>query len=50
MQRKKTTFTVLLGKTSKDEVDDVALGVGKTGDEEGGVRELGNIVSQNKFE
>src|SRR2546430_1040228 len=47
---KKTTITSINRQTIKIYVDDVALGVCKTGAEEAGVTEVRNSLSEKKFE
>src|SRR5262249_9497999 len=47
---KKTTIPALTVKLSKYNVDDVALGVCKTGAEEAGVTEVRTSLSEKKFE
>src|SRR5713226_10206001 len=50
MQRRKPPFTALNVNLSKYNVDDVALGVCKTGAEEAGVTEVRTSLSEKKFE
>src|SRR3989454_3759912 len=50
MQLKKPTIPALTVKLSKYNVDDVALGVCKTGAEEAGVTEVRTSLSEKKFE
>src|SRR5207249_1363485 len=47
---KKTTITSITVQLSKKNVDDVALGVCKTGAEEAGVTEVRTSLSEKKFE
>src|SRR5438876_259473 len=49
-EMKKTTIPALTVKLSKYNVDDVALGVCKTGAEEAGVTEVRTSLSEKKFE
>src|SRR5205814_1966410 len=49
-QRRKPTIPALTVKLSKYNVDDVALGVCKTGAEEAGVTEVRTSLSEKKFE
>src|SRR5215203_6519001 len=50
MQRRKPPLPALTVKLSKYNVDDVALGVCKTGAEEAGVTEVRTSLSEKKFE
>src|SRR5204863_170108 len=50
MQWRKSTKQALTVKLSKYNVDDVALGVCKTGAEEAGVTEVRTSLSEKKFE
>src|SRR6478735_10833801 len=50
MQCRKTPLPALTVKLSKYNVDDVALGVCKTGAEEAGVTEVRTSLSEKKFE
>src|SRR5690554_6529046 len=49
MQRRKPPLPALTVKLSKYNVDDVALGVCKTGAEEAGVTEVRTSLSEKKF-
>src|SRR5258708_17331632 len=50
MQRRKPPLPAVTVKLSKYNVDDVALGVCKTGAEEAGVTEVRTSLSEKKFE
>src|SRR5215208_7781315 len=50
MQRRKPPLPALTVKLSKYNVDDVALGVCKTGAEEAGATEVRTSLSEKKFE
>src|SRR5579875_1995098 len=50
MQRRKPPLPALTVKLSKYNVDDIALGVCKTGAEEAGVTEVRTSLSEKKFE